>query len=151
MHTLRVERLSSITDTLATDLTRLLAELYPHAPTLSVEDFQRVFASDSVHVFVAWDDGVPAGMLTLVCATLLSGKKCMIEDVIVGSPFRRRGIATALLRSALSFACIYAARYIELTSRSEREEAHALYHKFGFFERQTHVYRLTLLNKPLIQ
>ncbi len=78
------------------------------------------------------DDGVPAGMLTLVCATLLSGKKCMIEDVIVGSQFRRRGIATALLRSALSFACIYAARYIELTSRSEREEAHALYHKFGF-------------------
>ena len=150
MQNIRVERISSITETLASSLANLLTELSAMAPRPNVDEIKRILYSDVVHVFVAYDDDVPAGMLTLVCVTLLSGKKCIIEDVIVSAEFRRRGIASELIRSAVAYSRINGSRYVDLTSRSERVAANALYRQLGFVERQTNVYRLALLDKSTI-
>ncbi|ACZ76566.1 GCN5-related N-acetyltransferase [Dickeya parazeae Ech586] len=149
MQNIRVERLSSVTETLVSDLTNLLSELSETALDLEADVIKGIINSELVQIFVAYDDAIPApaGMLTLVCVTLLSGKKCIIEDVIVGTRFRRRGIASELLHSAIVYSRTYGARYIDLTSRSERVAANELYKKTGFIKRQTNVYRRMLLEK----
>ncbi|MEA9391395.1 GNAT family N-acetyltransferase [Acerihabitans sp. TG2] len=144
MENIRIERVSSITKTLAADLTNLLSELSETAPVLEFDDVKATIHSDAVDVFVAYDNDAPAGMLTVVFVTLLSGKKCIIEDVVVSSRFRRRGIAAELVRSAVTYSRSHGARYVDLTSRPERVAANELYQKLGFIQRQTHVYRLAL-------
>jgi ribosomal protein S18 acetylase RimI-like enzyme len=81
------------------------------------------------------------GTLTLVTYRIPVGLKAWIEDVVVDSAWRRRGVGEALTREALRLARERGAATVDLTSRPSRAEAHALYGKLGFAERETRVYR----------
>ena len=81
------------------------------------------------------------GSLTLVLFRIPTGVRAWIEDVVVDSEARGRGVAEVLCREALNRASAAGARTVDLTSRPSREAANRLYRRLGFVERETNVYR----------
>jgi len=84
------------------------------------------------------------GMLTLVTFRLPTGVRAWIEDVVVDSGSRGRGVGEALTQAALEIAADRGAQTVDLTSRPSREAANRLYHRMGFEPRETNVYRFPL-------
>jgi ribosomal protein S18 acetylase RimI-like enzyme len=89
-------------------------------------------------------DGPIVGMVTLVLFRLPTGMRAWVEDVVVDTAARRRGVAEALTRAAVEVARERGARTVDLTSRPSRQAANNLYQKVGFQERDTNVYRFDL-------
>ena len=89
-------------------------------------------------------DGPIVGMLTLVTFRIPTGVRARIEDVVVDSAARGRGVASELTRVALEIAAARGARTVDLTSRPSRDAANRLYQHLGFEERETIVYRFPL-------
>lgn len=81
------------------------------------------------------------GSLTLVLFRIPTGLRAWIEDVVVDSTVRGKGIGEALMREAVRIATESGAKSIDLTSRSSRTAAHRLYKKVGFSVRESNVYR----------
>ncbi len=84
------------------------------------------------------------GMLTLVTFRLPTGVRAWIEDVVVDSGSRGRGVGEALTQAAIELAAARGAQTVELTSRPSREAANRLYRRMGFEPRETNVYRFRL-------
>ncbi len=90
------------------------------------------------------DEEKIVGMLTLALFRIPSGVRAWIEDVVVDTEARGRGIGAALVRRAIEIAQESGARTVDLTSRPSREAANKLYQKLGFEQRSTNVYRYTI-------
>ena len=81
------------------------------------------------------EHGEIAGILTIAVYRVPTGLRSIVEDVVVDQNLRRRGIAEALLRSAIDFARDAGANGVALTSNPKREEANKLYQSMGFERR----------------
>ncbi|MEC7117321.1 MAG: GNAT family N-acetyltransferase [Actinomycetota bacterium] len=66
-----------------------------------------------------------------------------MEDVVVDSSARGKGIGKKLNLAALELAKQAGAKTVDLTSRPARQEANQLYRSIGFVERETNVYRFS--------
>ena len=88
-------------------------------------------------------DGAIVGMLTLVTFRLPTGVRAWIEDVVVYTVSRVRGVGEALTQSAIELAADRGAQTVDLTSRPSREAANRLYRRMGFEQRETNVYRFS--------
>jgi ribosomal protein S18 acetylase RimI-like enzyme len=86
------------------------------------------------------DDGGIVGTLTLVLYRVPSGLKGRIEDVIVDSSVRGRGVGEALAREGMARAGAAGVLMLELTSMPYRESANRLYKRLGFVRKPTNVY-----------
>ena len=89
-------------------------------------------------------DGSILGSLTLAFYRIPTGLKAWIEDVVVDTEARGRGVGELLNRAALDEARRRGAKDVSLTSRPSREAANRLYLRIGFEARNTNVYRYTL-------
>jgi ribosomal protein S18 acetylase RimI-like enzyme len=133
----------------ATDeLVRAFARLIPQLSSTAVPPDRRaladVIAAPSNTVLLAKDrsnDGQIVGTLTLVMFRIPTALRAWIEDVVVDSSARGRGIGEVLTQEAVRIAKSHGARTIDLTSRRSRQAAHRLYEKMGFALRETNVYR----------
>jgi ribosomal protein S18 acetylase RimI-like enzyme len=125
-------------------IARLLPQLSQSAPPLTKECLQSVLASPLTVVLLAKDgpDQNIVGMLTLACFDAVTGRRAHIEDVVVDSECRGKGVGKLLLSEAIRIAQDeLRATSIDLTSRPEREAANRLYQNVGFVQRSTNVYR----------
>lgn len=139
-----VERANGASEELCSAINVLLPQLSSSARLLSLDDVWAILDSDWRLLYVAREENDVVGMLTLVVFTIPTGTRAWIEDVVVDQRFRGSGAATQLLTSAISEARERGARTVDLTSRPEREGAHALYEKVGFVRRETNVFRMDL-------
>jgi ribosomal protein S18 acetylase RimI-like enzyme len=139
-----VEVARQVTDELLRGINSLLPQLSSSAPLLSTEVLERLIRSDASTLFVARNDGVIVGTLTLVVFPIPTGLRAWIEDVVVDQDARGRGAGEALTLAAIDEARRRDVRSIDLTSRPSREAANALYQKLGFSPRSTNVYRFNL-------
>ncbi len=103
-----------------------------------------MIANADTVVFVARVDGSILGSLTLAFYRIPTGLKAWIEDVVVDTEARGRGVGELLNRAALDEARRRGAKDVSLTSRPSREAANRLYLRIGFEARSTNVYRYTL-------
>ena len=101
-----------------------------------------LIASPSM-VFVAQSDEVAIALAVLVPHRHLPGLRFHVEDVVVDSTFRRRGIARGLLTYAMA-AVPRGATSFDLRSHHRRQAAHALYLDLGFTPSDTTVFRKEL-------
>ncbi len=136
-----VQKTLAVTPELLDGLNRLLPQLSSSAPPLSMSEIEKIVDSDASTLFVASDEGLTVGMLTLVMFSIPTGLRAYIEDVVVDQGSRGSGIGEALIAAAVNEARERGARSIDLTSRPSREAANALYQKLGFERRDTNVYR----------
>lgn len=141
-----VERALAATPELLEGLNALLPQLSKTAPPLTMNDVQEMVDSDAATLFVARDDGVVVGTLTLVVFSIPTGLRAWIEDVVVDQGARGIGVGEALTIAAMSDARGRGVRSIDLTSRPSREAANTLYQKLGFERRDTNVYRFFFEN-----
>lgn len=86
-------------------------------------------------------------MLTLVIFQLPTIRRAWIEDVIVTSAHRRKGVARSLTQEAIRRAQDAEVGILDLTSRPARTAANAMYQQLGFKQRETNVYRFDLREK----
>lgn len=113
----------------------------------SASEIAEIAASPATRLLAAEIDGELAGITVLVLFRLPTGLRAWIEDVVVDSAFRSRGVGEALLREALRQASAAGSRTVDLTSRPEREAAIRLYERVGFERRDTNVFRCRLDRK----
>jgi ribosomal protein S18 acetylase RimI-like enzyme len=135
---------TAVSDELVDAFGRLLPQLSASASPVSRDQVQAIVDSESTSLLVARDADAIVGTLTLAVFRIPTGVRAWIEDVVVDSSARGRGVGEALTLEAVELARSAGARSVELTSRPSRESANRLYRRLGFEERETNVLRRTL-------
>jgi len=145
---IRVEVAREVDDELVGAFARLLPQLSSSATPLDSAALQRMVSCDAATLLVARTADAIVGTLTLVLLPLPSGLRGRVEDVVVDSAARGRGVAGLLTEEALRIAREAGARTVDLTSRPDRAAANRLYERLGFQPRQSTVYRFPLDAEP---
>ena len=126
---------------------RLIPQLSTSSPAPSREHLQKLASSEASTLFIARDgdqDGKIVGSLTLATFPVPTGILAWIEDVVVDSSSRGKGIGEMLTRAGILKAQELGAKAVDLTSRPAREAANRLYQRVGFKLRETNTYRYKL-------
>ncbi|MFJ2891829.1 GNAT family N-acetyltransferase [Streptomyces sp. NPDC087305] len=140
----QVEVAREATEELVGAFGRLLPQLSSTATPPDRAAVERLVSCATNTVLVARAEGTIVGTLTLVMSPVPSGLRGRVEDVVVDSAARGRGIAALLLDEALRTARAAGARTVDLTSRPDRTAANRLYERLGFRVRESTVYRFPL-------
>lgn len=122
----------------------LLEQLSSSEVVFGREDFLRLVESDSSALYLLYVEGTLAGMLTLCSYLCPTGRKCWIEDVVVGHPYRGMGLGRRLIEHAIEETRKMGRCTLMLTSRPARLAANHLYQSAGFEQRETNVYRMKI-------
>jgi ribosomal protein S18 acetylase RimI-like enzyme len=136
-----IEEVTKVDDELVDAFARLIPQLSSSNPPPTERELAAIVTSRSTALFVARDGGRIVGSLTLALFRIPTGLRAWIEDVVVDSEARGKGVGEALNRAAIEHARRAGAKTVDLTSRPSREAANRLYQRIGFHARQTNVYR----------
>jgi ribosomal protein S18 acetylase RimI-like enzyme len=142
--TIEVSIATEATDELARAFGRLIPQLSTTAVPPDRQALAEIIAAPCNTLLLARDrsnGGEIVGTLTLVVFRIPTALRARIEDVVVDSGARGRGVGEALTAQAMRIAQQRGAPGIDLTSRRSREAAHRLYTKLGFVLRETNAYR----------
>ncbi|HEY1783542.1 MAG TPA: GNAT family N-acetyltransferase [Roseiarcus sp.] len=143
MSAFEIETIAAMNPSVAAEIAALVGQLSSSAKSPAMEALEAIVESPATILFAARQSGQMIGMLTLVVFPIPTGKRALIEDVMVDVRWRGQGVAQALTRAALACAEAAGVRTVDLTSRPSREAANRLYQKLGFEKRDSNVYRYT--------
>jgi len=138
---MRVEECTEVTDEVVEAMARLIPQLSSSSPPPDGGHLGEIVASDACHLLLARDDTGILGSMTLVVFPIPTGVRAWIEDVVVDSAARGKGVGEVLNQEALRLAGRLGAKTVDLTSRPSRDAANRLYQRIGFVLRETNVYR----------
>ena len=139
-----IRPVTEVTKSLTDAYKVLIPQLSSSSNPPTEEALQRIIESDSAQILIAEDDnGGILGTMTLIIFQIPTGIRAWIEDVVVDSSARGRGIGKKLNLAALELAKHAVAKTVDLTSRPARKEANQLYKDIGFIQRETNVYRFS--------
>lgn len=105
----------------------------------------QMVAGKFVAAAIQGEEGELVGMATLTDTSTLTGRRLLVDDVVVLEECRGQGIGQKLMEEIIKWARLGEYQFIELTSKPERLAANALYQKLGFVLRKTNAYRLHLM------
>ena len=145
-----IEQATQVTDELEAAFVRLMPQLSSSNPAPTRAQLTEMVTSPAITLLVAREPdagGEIVGSLTLAMFRIPTGRRAWIEDVVVDSAQRGKGVGEALTREALRVAQEAGATTVDLTSRPSREAANRLYQRIGFEKRETNVYRYTLTGR----
>ena len=139
-----IRPVTEVTKSLTDAYRVLIPQLSSSSNPPTGEALQRIIESDSAQILIAEDEnGEILGTMTLIIFQIPTGIRAWIEDVVVDSSARGKGIGKKLNLAALELAKQAGAKTVDLTSRPARQEANQLYRSIGFAERETNVYRFS--------
>ena len=139
-----IRPVTEVTESLTDAYKLLIPQLSSSSNPPTGEALQRIIESDSAQILIAEDEnGEILGTMTLIIFQIPTGIRAWIEDVVVDSSARGKGIGKKLNLAALELAKQAGAKTVDLTSRPARQEANQLYRSIGFAERETNVYRFS--------
>lgn len=119
----------------ADDVARLLTDLgYPCDTAEAAERISAILGNDRQALIVARCQGAVCGLVALdfMYYLPLGTSTCRVTALVVNAEAQRHGIGRQLLRDAERRARLGGAARIELTSGSQRTEAHAFYRACGY-------------------
>lgn len=128
------------------DISKLLTQLRenPKEHKASLSDLRDITADKKAVLIVAKDGQKIVGMATLYIMQKFSKRTAHVEDVVVGSAYRGKGLGEKIMRAVIAAAQAKKVRTLHLTSRPVRVAANKLYQKLGFQSKETNVYRMKL-------
>ena len=138
-----IKELTILSEAQVQDVLALMSEL-TSSVEVTPEMLKKSLESASSHFFAIVDaDDHIAGCATLCVCDSPTGQKASLEDVVVGSRYRGRGLGELLVRHVIEYARRELGNVdIHLTSRPHRLAANNLYQKLGFEKRDTNAYVL---------
>lgn len=125
-------------------INELLKSLSQKAHHLSEEQLQSIIDNPNTHLYILYNEVGAVGMLTLAKYLVPTGVKWWIEDVVVSSTQRGKGLGRALMQHALNEVKKQGGGAVLLTSRPSREVANKMYQRMGFERRETNVYKILI-------
>lgn len=143
----RILEVTAVDDELLAAFELLIPQLSSSNPPPPASELQAIIDDPDSVLYIARDDrdgGRIVGSLTLAMYRIPTGLKAWIDDVVVDSEVRGRGVGRKLNVVALDKARQAGAKSVDLTSRPHREAANRLYQRLGFEKRETNVYRYKL-------
>ncbi|MDC3132701.1 GNAT family N-acetyltransferase [Flavobacteriaceae bacterium] len=145
---MEIKELKISTTSVITELQKLIEQLSTKGHIITKKKLNKIIHDESTQLFVANETGGKIiGTLTLVSYQIPTGLKFWIEDVVVDSDFRGRGVGQKLTEMAMEYAEKKGCKSINLTSNPKRKAAHQLYIKMGFKQRETDVFRYEIQSK----
>ncbi len=141
---MKIKKIDRVDEFVMEALVNLLPQLTGREDAHNKEDIEIIVKDNKSHLFMAIEDGVILGSLTLVLYRIPTSLKGIIEDVVVDGDARGKGVATKLMERAIKTARDNGATKIELTSNPTRVAANRMYKKLGFKLRETNFYRMDL-------
>jgi ribosomal protein S18 acetylase RimI-like enzyme len=143
---IHVTEIIDIDDAVVAAFDRLVPQLSQSNPAPDADALADIASNPHSQLLAAKDTetGAIIGTLTLAFYRIPTGLQARIEDVIVDSDARGRGVGALLTEAAIDKARTAGAKTVGLTSRPSREAANRLYTRLGFEQRETNVYRYKL-------
>ena len=139
-----IRPVTEVTESLTDAYRVLIPQLSSSSSPPTGEALQRIIESESAQILIAENEnGEILGTMTIIIFQIPTGIRAWIEDVVVDSSVRGKGIGKKLNLAALELAKQAGAKTVDLTSRPARQEANQLYRSIGFAERETNVYRFS--------
>jgi ribosomal protein S18 acetylase RimI-like enzyme len=138
-----VDKVSELTDEIYESVCRLVPQLGAHKVVPTRDELIALIDSEASMLLTARfpdKDSDVVGILTISIYRVPTGIRSIVEDVIVDSSMRRRGVAKALMLAAIEIARDAGANGVALTSNAQRVEANLLYQNMGFSKRETNAY-----------
>lgn len=118
---------------------------------VGITTVQHVLGGGCIQAARDTDAGVAPGrngkivaMATLLFCHTLHGLIAYTHDVVTDRDYLKRGIGTAVMNRLIATARFWGVKHIDLTSNASRTDAHKLYLKLGFEQRDTFVFRKKL-------
>jgi len=140
---MHIEKVDELTEEIFIAVQRLVPYLGAHKPIPTRDDLSRLVNSGTSILLLARLSDVDSpivGMLTISIYRVPTGGRSIVEDLVVDTSHRNKGIAKALLLSAIEIARDAGANGVALTSNFQRLEANRLYVSMGFQKRETNAY-----------
>jgi ribosomal protein S18 acetylase RimI-like enzyme len=141
---IKIEIAASVDSELIEAFQRLTPQLSSSNSGPSKDQLEAIVSSCASTLLIARFEDRIVGSLTLVTFPIPTGIRAWIEDVVVDSDARGKGIGEVLNVFALAEAKRQGAITVDLTSRPSREAANRLYQRLGFKARETNVYRFQI-------
>ncbi|MDA8806115.1 GNAT family N-acetyltransferase [Opitutales bacterium] len=138
---IRIRKVSEQTEKDLREINNLIPQLSQSAKLLTKAEFTSLLNAESTHLYFAEDKEQVLGMLSLVTFLIPTGLRGWVEDVVVDTKARGKGVGKLLTMHALKEAQKMGVLTIDLTSRPSRDVANRLYQSVGFSARVTNVYR----------
>jgi len=138
-----IEKVTDLTQEVSDSVRKLVPFLGAHKPIPTREDLTRLVNSGTSILLLARlmdKNSLVVGMLTISLYRVPTGGRSIVEDLVVDTDHRHKGIAKALLLSAIEIAREAGANGVSLTSNPLRFEANQLYVRMGFKKRETNAY-----------
>ena len=138
-----LEQLTSITAQDTTQLQKLVSQLDPTAQ-FDAKALQCSLRRGETLLYALRRRSQIAACATAVLFTTPTGNHCRIEDVVVDEKHRGKGLGRKLMEQTIAILRKKHVGSVELTSRSSRVAANALYRSLGFILHKTNVYKYTI-------
>jgi ribosomal protein S18 acetylase RimI-like enzyme len=130
------EDLPEIVRMLADDFLGATRERYENPlPESYVKAFEEISADKNNELIVAENDGAIVGTLQITFTPSISfqgGKRATVESVRVDAKFRGQGLGKDLMLWAIERAKKEGCHTLQLTTNSDRADAHRFYENLGF-------------------
>lgn len=139
-----IVQLTEVNEKVLADVNVLVRQLSERLPLCTLELLQQVVESPNLELWVVKENEKVVGMGELVIVLKPEGVIAQIEDVVVSEDQRGKGLGKIISEKLIERARTRGARVIQLSSRSDRTAANALYQKLGFKLRETNMYHLRL-------
>lgn len=130
-----------ITNKLQNEISNLFKQLNADIKQLSLNE---VCKSNSTTIAYCKIDNKTVGIALMANYKVISGKKGWIEDVVVDSDYRGKGIGRKLIEFLIDNAKNNNFSEIMLFTGYEKKAAISLYEKKGFKLKNSHLYKLIL-------
>lgn len=139
---IRIEHITEFDPSLCKPIEQLLYQLSSRKPNFTQKELRTIIECASTRLMVMYTDQQLVGMLSLAQYDTPTGRKVWIEDVVVDSSMRGKGLGRLLINEAIAYARTLAPCSLLLTSRPSRIAANELYRSARFEQRQTNVYKM---------
>lgn len=141
---MKIYELVTVTSRILDAFGKLIPQLCANCKLPTKNDLEAIVNCNNTLIFIAEENNIILGTLTLVLNKIPTGDKAWIEDVVVDDAARGKGVGKSLIKFVVDYSANKNIKSINLTSSPERIAANKLYQKLGFVLRETNVYRLTM-------
>ncbi|ATA68324.1 GNAT family N-acetyltransferase [Capnocytophaga cynodegmi] len=130
---------------ITSSIEKQIQDLFSELSDMQTVSLEKLFSlAQSPYIALCTDENKIVGMATMAVYDVISGRKAWIEDVVVSSNYRKKGIGERLTQFLIEKAKELEVNMLLLYSNPKREAAHRLYKRMGFLEKGSTLFSMAI-------